>query len=303
MNIRQIEIFRAVMTTGGITAGADFLNISQPAVSRFISDLEHSTGLKLFERRGRRIYPTPEAHAFFEEVKHVFSGLSQLQQAAHNIANFSTGHLRIASLLSLGISFLPRVIKEFLAIYPEITVSLQVHNTATVSSWAERQQFDIGLIGGPVSFTGIDAIPIIDVASVCIMPKGHPLAKKTKIVPKDLEGQEFVSLARDDITRGNIDRVFEDSGIQRIMNIETQYAITICNFVQQGLGVSILSPFSVMDFKDQGIEIRRFEPSLPVQYAMVLPTHRPQSSIAIKFIEILNQYRDDELKRIEQFLN
>lgn len=303
MNIRQVEIFRAVMTTGGITAGAEFLNISQPAVSRQVSDLEHSTGLKLFERKGRRLYPTPEAHAFFEEVKHVFSGISQLEQAAHNIANFSTGHLRIASLLSLGISFLPRVIKKFLTIYPEITVSLQVHNTATVSSWAERQQFDIGLIGGPISYTGIDAIPIIDVDCVCILPKGHPLSKKATIEAKDLEGEAFVSLARDDIARRNIDKIFEEAGVQRVMNIETQYAITICNFVQQGLGVSILSPFSVMDFLDQGIEIRRFEPSVSVQNAMVLPTHRPQSSIALKFIEVLNQYRDDELKKIEHLLN
>ncbi|MCP4433148.1 MAG: LysR family transcriptional regulator, partial [Gammaproteobacteria bacterium] len=75
MNLRQLEAFRAVMITRSITRASELLFVSQPAVTRLINDLESSVAFPLFQRIKKRLHPTPEAHAFYEEVERSFAGL------------------------------------------------------------------------------------------------------------------------------------------------------------------------------------------------------------------------------------
>ena len=72
LNPRQIEAFRTVIVTGGVTAAAQALHISQPAVTRLIHDLQYALGLKLFAKRGTRLVPTNEALSLYREVERQF---------------------------------------------------------------------------------------------------------------------------------------------------------------------------------------------------------------------------------------
>src|SRR5690606_38915260 len=85
LNIRQIEAFRAVMLSGSVVGAAKLLNVTQPGVSRTIGHLELHLGYELFERRGRRIFPTPEAEALYREVERLYVGVEQIGQAAMDI--------------------------------------------------------------------------------------------------------------------------------------------------------------------------------------------------------------------------
>ena len=85
INLRQLEAFRAVMQTRSITRASELLFVSQPAVTRLIKDLEASVGFSLFQRLKKRLYPTPEAFSFLEEVELSFSGLDKINIAAREI--------------------------------------------------------------------------------------------------------------------------------------------------------------------------------------------------------------------------
>src|SRR5262245_31811929 len=98
---RQVEAFRSVMMTGGITAAAEAMNVTQPAVSRLIRDLEAAVRVPLFERQGTRLVPTPEASQLFREVERLYLGLDQIAQAADDIRQHKNIVLRIASVTSL----------------------------------------------------------------------------------------------------------------------------------------------------------------------------------------------------------
>lgn len=302
MNLKQIEAFSAVMTAGSVTNAANFLNVSQPAVSRLISDLERNTGLHLFERRGRRLYSTPEAHIFFEEVKKIFSGIKELKSIAQNIASFSTGHINIAALPALGHDFIPRVIKKFRSIYPDVTISLMINDSLTINSLVQRQHLDIGMIGILGENIEKDTSIFAQSDCVCVLPNGHRLSEVTSVTPRDLEGESFISFSQFTQVRNNIDMVFKNADVQRETLIDTQFATTICNFIGHGLGVSILSPLSLFEPNSLELVVKKFTPSIPIKYGMVLPLDRPQSQIAGKFIEVLNQYRDEELIRIDKML-
>ena len=102
LNPRQIEAFRAVVLTGGVGAAASLINVTQPAVSRLIRDLQSHLGLVLFERRGTGLVPTSEALSLYAEVERAFVGLERIEQMATELRTRRAGFLRIAALPALA---------------------------------------------------------------------------------------------------------------------------------------------------------------------------------------------------------
>jgi len=296
MNLRQLDAFRAVMMTGSVTNAAEFLNVSQPAVSRLIADLERAIDFSLFVReKGCALAPTPEAESFFQEVDRNFAGLDALKRAADDIRNFRSGQLRIASLPALAMGFLPSVIQKFHEQHPSVTVQLQTRSSSTVRQWVAAQQFDLGL-ARPGEYPGVEARLFASVPGVCVFSPGHHFAALDVIKPNDFEGEPFVSLSLEDLSRARIDRVFEKAGVSRKVVVETQYAATICGLVLKGVGVSIINPITAMDFIDRHLEARRFEPEVQFEYMLFLPKHKPLSRLAKSFLEILEETRDEALE-------
>jgi DNA-binding transcriptional LysR family regulator len=159
-----------------------------------------------------------------------------------------------------------------------------------------NQQFDIGLATPARELPGITMVPFVKCYGACVLPPGHRLASKDIISPADLRGERFISLALEDRTRHRIDRIFEDAGVERDLIIETQYAMTICALVLQGLGCSILNPITAADYTDRGLAVRPFKPDVAFDYMLFTSQLRPVSQVAQAFIATLEQHRDAFLK-------
>jgi DNA-binding transcriptional LysR family regulator len=295
LGFRQVEAFRAVMRTGSMTEAANVLGTSQPGVSRLIAQLEASTKLKLFSRGGGRLEPTAEAVAFNIEVERSFSGLQVLEQAACDIRNFGTGHLRIACLPALALGFMPRVIKRFADSYPDIRISLQARSSSTVYEWTASQQCDFGVAARGPDFRGVEAKVFMSTAGICVLPARHRLAGHKVIHPTDLAGERFISLGLSDTTRAKIDTVFAEANVQRLTTFETQYAATICAAVIEGLGVSIVHQFTAPDFLSRGIVVKPFKPEIQIDDMLLFPANKSPSRLTEKFIEAMESCRDEQL--------
>src|ERR1700743_2258747 len=98
LNPRQLEAFRTVMLTGSMTIAAEALQITQPAVSRLIRDLEIVLSLRLFRREGNRLIPGAEAQVLYAEVDKFYQGIERIERVAEDLATLRTGTLRIASM-------------------------------------------------------------------------------------------------------------------------------------------------------------------------------------------------------------
>ncbi|MEK1931977.1 MAG: LysR family transcriptional regulator, partial [Pararhizobium sp.] len=101
MNARQLEIFRAIMREGTITAAANALSVSQPAISKVLLHLESQLGYALFDRIGGRLVPTMEAHLLYADVDRVFRQMEALNSLARDVGANKIGLLRIGVTLSL----------------------------------------------------------------------------------------------------------------------------------------------------------------------------------------------------------
>lgn len=287
LNHRQLEAFLALIETGSVTAAATRIHVTQPAVSRLIADLEHSIGYALFRREKKRLSPTLEALALFEEVDRSFIGLATIAEAAQDIGNFRRGSLHIAGLPALALDFLPRMISKFCKDRPDISVSLQIHSSQRVVQCIASQQFDIGFAESKVEHPNVISKTLYKAPMVAILPKGHPLLERSELTPQDFENEKFVSLGANYLTRQRIDAVFLASNVNRIMQVETQLSMAVGNLVAAGAGISLIDPVTAFNLRDRGlVETRPFLPEVNYSYCVLLPSHRPLSRLGETFLEI-----------------
>ncbi|MDO6561989.1 LysR substrate-binding domain-containing protein [Amphritea sp. 1_MG-2023] len=287
LSFRQVEAFRAVMIAGTTTGAAEILYISQPAVSRLLSDFEDSVKVPLFERQKKRLIPTPEAQILFEEIERSFVGIEKLARTAEELRAFHRGTLRIASMPALAHEFLPRISREFMELNQGISMTLQVRSSQQVVDWIATQHFDIGFSAIAVSDPAIKTESLARSELVCILPPGHTLKNKVSIEPQDLEGEVFISLGTEQSIRYKVDDVFEHAEVNRKMLFDTQVSHVACNYVLSGSGVSLVDPITAISFIKQGLVVKPFAPSIRFNYNLIYPATRPASQLAVDFFKLL----------------
>ena len=288
LNHRQLEAFRAVFTSGSVTDAAAQMCITQPAVSRLLSDLEGEIGFKLFVREKRRLTPTTEGMALFDEVERSFMGLDVIRYAAEEIGEYRRGSLRISCMPAMALSFLPRVITEYCVERPRISVALHIHSSQRVLQHIATQQFDLGFSSLTSPHSGVISVPFFEAPLVAVLKKGHRLAKKRSINAKDFKDETFISLGTNYPTRQLVDAVFIAAGVRPKSAIETQLSFSVGQLVSQGAGVSLIEPVTADEMSKLGlIEVRRFEPPIMYKYFMVAPSLRPKSMLSESFVSIV----------------
>lgn len=287
---RQIEAFRAVIETGKITAAAEVLGTTQPSVSKMIADLEQVAGFELFERRGRQVFPTPEALALYEEVERSFVGMSEISRVIEDIRDFRKGSLLVAGMPALALKFLPDVIAEFVAQEPGITVSLRTRSSQAVMRHLSSQQFDLGFAALDTDHPAVLRRPIFSAGMLAVLPISHPLGAKEVLEPQDFDQQPFIALGAEIGTRSEIDLFLSSGPARPLIVAEAQLSASICEMVAAGAGVSIVDPVTATQFGLSGrVLVRPLFPEQPFRYDLLLPALRKPSRVASQFLELVEQ--------------
>lgn len=158
--MREIEIFRTVMSFGSASKAAALLGISQPAVSQSIRKLESSAGFALFARLRGRLQPTPEAKALLHEVERSFIGLSAIEHRMRALRQFGLDRLSIASYPAFGLTFVPRALARVAAARGAVgerpQVSLQILSSRDVRDRVLAGHADFGLVADEMPVTGLE---------------------------------------------------------------------------------------------------------------------------------------------------
>jgi DNA-binding transcriptional LysR family regulator len=297
MNVRQIEAFRAVMTAGTTKGAAEMLRVSQPAISRLIGQLERSLRFDLFDRSKGRLTPTHEAQLLFEEVERTFRSLDKIAERAADIREGKAGSIKMAVLPALAFGFLPRVVRAFADRHPGTAVSIHIPTSERIAEWAASQQIDFGIAVDAAPRTGIEIEEFCRDAYRLAVPVGHRLAARAAVGPEDLEGERFLSYTANNSVRQFADKVFQRSGVTRILTAEAQYSAALAELVAQDLGVALIDPFTAADPAGRGIVGLRFEPAIEFNLGILYPSHRPLSRAARSFLSLLRAHRNDVLGR------
>jgi len=285
------------MLTSSTVRAAPMLHVTQPAVSRLVKELQEALGLVLFERRGARLVPTSEAIALYAEVERSFVGLERIAESAKSLRERRSGVLRVAAMPALCNGILPRFAGRFLARHPQVRFTLEGRVSHLVLDRVVSGQCDVVFAAAPIEHAAVANEKLPAARYVAVVPKGHRLASRRTIRPKDFANEPFIALGPTTPSKFRIDDVFAREGVARTIRAETPLSEIACAMVSSGLGVSIVDPFTAREYSTRGVVARPFEPALQFQVAALYPAHRSLSPLARDFIaEFFLQLRGRQLR-------
>jgi len=279
MNLRQIEAFRAAMEFGSATAASEVLHITQPAVSRLVSDLELAVGFQLFERRARGLVPTQDAHTLYEEVKRSFVGMERIGQVAEAIKEKATGTVRVIALSKYADGFVASIVGGFLKRNPGIMVELESAGTGAVVQGIASQSYDVGIASAAISDSLIQAEPLFETSVVLAMADDDPLARQSVVPLRELNGRRMVVLPEDSEYGSVIAKGLRQAKVVPEVVGQARSHPSLYRMVGSGAGLALIDKTITSDFATEGVTFRPVDPPI-VRTVATLVNSRVARSIA-----------------------
>ena len=286
MDVKLLEAFRAVVDSRSVTAAAQALGITQPAVSGQIAKLEESVGFPLFERAGGRLKPTPEGLLFYTEATRVLGEVDRLAATTAQIREGQSGRLVIASHPAAAISMLPPLVAAFVAERPGVSVRLVSRHSDVVSQLLPTEGYDLGIAELPVDDTAV-RLTRYQMRCVAILPPRHALASRKLLTPALLSGQPMIAPARSPQMLSRVYGTFAGADAKINAVVEAEFFASCCALVAAGTGWSLVDPLSAQSFSHLGIVARPFEPAVMYEIGVFHRRDREPSVLAAAFLELL----------------
>lgn len=289
VSLRLLEIFAAMMRCTTTVETAEFLGISQPAVSAGLRQLEHQLGFALFERTGRRLTPTGEANDLFEEIRPLFGILRAFTTRARDIRSGQVGRLRVMSTPPLGYSLAPRALRAFHAARPEVTISYDVRRLENVLDAVQTGQADIGMVLNAERLETVNSELIQRSQMIVLLPGDDPLARQPFVTAAALSGRQIVGIDQASQLGRLVAKGFAQGGGTYHPGIEVRYCQTAAALVAEGLGVTVVDPYSAEPYLSRGLVSRPFAPACEVRASMITRKGVPHSGLLLSFMEELRR--------------
>lgn len=284
MTLRHLEVFNALIEAGSVSRAAERLNLTQPAVSIALGNLEANLGFRLFHRDRGYFAPTGEAMLLHAEVAQSLLALARIDRRAQEIRSGSAGGVTIATNGVLAVNFLPQLIAGYHHDNPGTRVEMRVHSSRQISTWVSGRQIDIGLIDTPVPVAGVHA-EVFRMECVCIMRDSDPLADETVVRPQSLLGRAVVAILGDHMVDRQLDRYLSDAGVAVERNTSSYYFAIARNLVAAGAGLALIDPINARASLGDGVIWRPFAPRVDTEIAMITAKDQPQGAATAMIVE------------------
>ena len=291
MKLDQLKTFQKIATTGSFTKAARELFLTQPAVSQQVKALENSYGIKLFDRKGKKIQLTIEGKALYSKINVLLNELRDIEKLFHDLSELDIGRIDIASTAIFSTYFLPRAMGSFNKKYQGIDIELHTGNSHKVITKLLEGAADFGFGGvvkpePDIQYTMIHQEPFVFVVGV-----HHPLSKRNQISVEDLKPFPFIWREHGTLIRRKMEEMLGGDQANVIFNnvIEVQNVETVKRLVEEGYGVTIIPEIAVSREIEAGwlkkISLRGLD--LKASYYLLYPRKRPLSKHASAFLHLL----------------
>ena len=286
MNLRQLEIFSAVMRCRTTVAAADELSMSQSAISNAIKHMEVQLGFKLFERVNNRLVPTQEAKLLLEEAEPLFMHQQALNQRAADLKAGRIGRIRIAATAELSESVLPTAITRFMTAHPSVYLSLDTRPLTNVLDAVETGLVDVGFGMEVHERHGLTQRPLAELTAVCVCQADSPLTRLPFVTPVDLRDQKLIAPQTTNGIGILVAEAFAKSAVSYAPTVEVRFLNVAARLVQENWGVAILDQLTASSGRYADLAIRPFRPRLRLTLAAVLQKNRLPSQLVNDFMSI-----------------
>lgn len=275
-SLERLRTLREVARTGGFSAAAEALGLTQPAVSNQIRQLEQETGARLLERIGRTVRPTPEGELLIAAADRAFATLDTALDEVARMRSEVSGTLVVATGATATRYLLPAVVAELTGHHPGIDLRILTGNTVDLVQGVLDGSIDLGLLTAPIDDPHLETRLFYRDRLVCIAPLGQaPVAGP--VLPADMEGRRLILFDRAGSIRRAVDRWLDGADRARIRTTDIGSADALVAYVRAGFGWSIVSEVTARADADAGhIDLRPLDP--PIWRDLVLVWRRDRAA-------------------------
>lgn len=247
INANHLMIFNSVANNLSFSRAAEELYTSQSSVSTQIKRLEEYLGIGLFEQLGKKIVLTEAGTTLFLYSQKVFSLIDEGVHAVEELKGCHKGRLLLGASTTPGVYLLPKILGQFKSIYPGIVPKLEIANSQRIVEMVNTNRLDIGIVGEEIICPPeLHVEPWLKDELFLVVPDKHPWINRASVHVKDLESEQFIFRERGSSTRSIIENILANHGLKVSIALELNNTEAVKQAVSAGLGVSIVSGFSVI---------------------------------------------------------
>ena len=191
-DLKQLRAFAAVAAELNFVRAAERLQLSQPALSQTIKQLELILGLQLFHRNTRQVRLTAAGALILDDVLEILDRYRNFIDRSRDIANGRRGTLKVGYLIGAGVDIVPSIIRAFEEQFPDVTMVLKEYDFAMPEAGI-HDGMDVSILRPPIEAAGIDFMTLLEEACVACVPEGHRLARASSVSVYELLNEPIVA--------------------------------------------------------------------------------------------------------------
>jgi DNA-binding transcriptional LysR family regulator len=297
MDLRQLEMFRAVAEQGTFTKAAARLHVSQSAVSRQVQILEDELGGALLRRSAKGVSLTEAGELLLRMTHRVERDVEEALAEISQTHALQRGSLHLGGGMTVCLYIFPRLLKKYRRLYPGVDLQVTAGSSDKILERVRAHEMDLGLLTLPVVAKDMEVLPVLKEEMVVVTAPGHPLSRERTIEAKSLGKFPLILYEAGSNTRKVLDQFFLEESISAEVAMETENVEIIKAMVTINLGVTVV-PYTPVakDVRAGRLACSRIRGRRLVRetgWVFLKTEHRPRavSELLRAFDEMKDQFR------------
>ncbi|OIK12465.1 LysR family transcriptional regulator [Bacillus sp. MUM 116] len=286
MSLAKFEIFSTVVELGSLTKAGETLGLSQSAVSHAITSLESEWGFSILNRGRSGIHLTSNGERLLKYIREILKWNEEMVQEIANINGLEIGTVRIGTISSVSIHWLPEIMKMFNEYHPSIEVKLLEGDYDDVEHWIATGLVDFGFVSLPTS-QNFEVVPLKKDRMLCILSDEHPLAELNEIRFEMIKEEPLIKSKKG--SDNDLIRILKGNNVSPHIKYELSDDQAIISMVGNGLGISIL-PEMVLHRIPTNVRILKLEGENYRTIGIAATSFKTLAPATKKFIEYLKSW-------------
>jgi DNA-binding transcriptional LysR family regulator len=269
MDLRHLRTFVAVAEQRHFARAASLCNLSQPAVSHQIAQLESELGSKLLNRAARRVSLTVSGEVFLEEARRILAAVDRAHERMQEVARGAVGRIRLGATATAGLYLLPSLLAAYRKEHPTFDLQLEIAAPHAIADRVTRNDLDMAILAGPLPAGELQARRLFDDELVIVARPDSPLVRMRAVKPRQLESEAWVLREEGSDTRRQLTTWWHRHRLAPTRMSTFMHPDGVKRAVLAGLGIAMVSTLTVED------DVRR------KQLAVVAMTGLPSRPVVV----------------------
>ena len=240
MELRDLQLFMAIVKHGSYTKAAEALFISQPTLSKSMKRLEHELQAKLLDRTTRQLQVTDIGAVVYEHGLKILYNLQELGQSIQDIRDVQVGTIKLGIPPLIGTLFFPEIARAFHRQYPKVTLELVERGAKLISELVHSGEVDVAFIVLPIEDPVLSIEPFIEDDFVLYVHKEHSLAQCAEVSVEVLKNEKFILFSNEYALHDFVIRACENEGFSPDIVYKSSQWDLILELIGLNLGITIL---------------------------------------------------------------